>query len=115
MFTTADFTAYPEVLPPLDQVVQDENLRQRVLRLIHEACSLLLRLEGQKVCEIDAAVTNGHVVLRGNVECSSLQRLAESVTRTIPEVKSVTSEIHVTAEPLAPPLATFQVQAMAVR
>lgn len=95
MFTTADFTAYPEVLPPLDQVMLDENLRQRVLSIIHEACSLLQHLEGGKVCEIDAAVTNGHVVLRGKVGCSSLQRLAESVARTLPEVKSVRSEIQI--------------------
>jgi hypothetical protein len=114
MFTNADFIAYPEILPPLDQVVLDENLRQRVLQLIQEACSLLLRLEGQKVCEIDAAVTDGHVILRGNVECRSLQRLAESVTRTIPEVKSVTSEIRVIAEPLGVPLNTLQAQTIAV-
>ena len=101
MFTTTDFDAYPQVLPSFDQVVADENLQQRLVDQIHEACWLLMQLDGLKVCEINVTVTNGRVALSGNVECSRLRRLAESLAEAMPDVISVTSQIRIAGEPPA--------------
>ncbi len=115
MFTTGDFAAYSQILPPLDQGVTDETLQQQLIVQIHETCGLLMQLNGLKVCEINVAVTNGHAILSGRVECSRLRRLAESIARFMPDVVSVTSHIRIAGErPTAPTeRLTFQASSLA--
>jgi hypothetical protein len=99
MFTNANSTMYTPLLTAFDTVAADESLCQRIAAQIHEACRLLMRLDELEVCEIKVAVNNRHAVLSGSVECSRLRRLAESIARSIPEVKSVTSQIRIGEEP----------------
>lgn len=101
MFTARDLTSYSQTLPPFDQVVADEKLRQHITDQIHEACGMLMQLEGLTLCDIQVGVTEGRVVLSGNVECNSLRRLAESIARFTPDLVSITNQIQVGEQPSA--------------